>query len=150
MNCSSPGLPVHHQLLEFTQTHLAFSSVSVRWEWVPGYWASHTVSILSSFSSTSKAPITSFKVKRGTQNLSIRQCIKRALACKIIFKIFLSIKRLKLFFFFFFFKVNWRIITPTLLCWLLPYISMNQPQVYICPLPLKLPRYLQSHPIPSI
>jgi len=22
MNCSTPGLPVHHQLLEFTQTHL--------------------------------------------------------------------------------------------------------------------------------
>ena len=26
MNCSTPGLPVHHQLLEFTQTH-AFESV---------------------------------------------------------------------------------------------------------------------------
>ena len=22
MNCSTPGLPVHHQLLEFTQTHV--------------------------------------------------------------------------------------------------------------------------------
>ena len=22
MNCSKPGLPVHHQLLEFTQTHI--------------------------------------------------------------------------------------------------------------------------------
>ena len=22
MNCSIPGLPVHHQLLEFTQTHV--------------------------------------------------------------------------------------------------------------------------------
>ena len=22
MNCSTPGLPVHHQLLEFTQTHI--------------------------------------------------------------------------------------------------------------------------------
>ena len=22
MNCSPPGLPVHHQLLEFTQTHI--------------------------------------------------------------------------------------------------------------------------------
>ena len=22
MNCSKPGLPVHHQLLEFTQTHV--------------------------------------------------------------------------------------------------------------------------------
>ena len=24
MNCSTPGLPVHHQLLEFTQTHVRF------------------------------------------------------------------------------------------------------------------------------
>ena len=26
MNCSTPGLPVHHQLLEFTQVHLCASS----------------------------------------------------------------------------------------------------------------------------
>ena len=26
MACSTPGLPVHHQLLEFTQTHVPFSS----------------------------------------------------------------------------------------------------------------------------
>ena len=26
MNCSTPGLPVHHQLLEFTQTHPTISS----------------------------------------------------------------------------------------------------------------------------
>ena len=26
MNCSTPGLPVHHQLLEFTQTHLHWIS----------------------------------------------------------------------------------------------------------------------------
>ena len=25
MNCSIPGLPVHHQLLEFTQTHIQVS-----------------------------------------------------------------------------------------------------------------------------
>ena len=25
----------------------------------------------------------------------------------------------------------------TILCWLLPYINMNQPEVYICPLPLE-------------
>ena len=24
MNCSTPGLPVHHQLLEFTQTHVQY------------------------------------------------------------------------------------------------------------------------------
>ena len=33
----------------------------------------------------------------------------------------------------------------TVLCWPLPYINMNQPQIYTCPL---LPRPL-SHPIPS-
>ena len=26
MNCSTPGLPVHHQLPEFTQTHLCYSA----------------------------------------------------------------------------------------------------------------------------
>ena len=26
MNCSTPGLPVHHQLLEFTQTHVHWAS----------------------------------------------------------------------------------------------------------------------------
>ena len=29
----------------------------------------------------------------------------------------------------------------TILCWLLPYISMNQPQVYICSLPTCTPSY---------
>ena len=29
-----------------------------------------------------------------------------------------------------------------ILCWFLPYINMNQPEVYLCPLPLELP----SHP----
>ena len=32
----------------------------------------------------------------------------------------------------------------TILCWFLPYISMNQPQVYTCPLPSETP----SHCIP--
>ena len=33
-----------------------------------------------------------------------------------------------------------------MLCWFLPYNSVNQPQVYMCPLPLGLPSYL---PTPS-
>ena len=38
----------------------------------------------------------------------------------------------------------------TILCWFLPYISMNQPQVYLCPLPSETPPTLllylhQSH-----
>ena len=32
----------------------------------------------------------------------------------------------------------------TILCWFFPYINMNQPQVYICPLPLEPPTL--SHP----
>ena len=34
----------------------------------------------------------------------------------------------------------------TILCWFLPYISMNQPQVYICPLSLEPPSRLPPHP----
>ena len=30
MNCSTPGLPVHHQLLEFTQTHVHLVSDAVQ------------------------------------------------------------------------------------------------------------------------
>ena len=35
----------------------------------------------------------------------------------------------------------------TILCLFLPYISVNQLQVYVCPLPLNLP--LTSHPTPQ-
>ena len=35
----------------------------------------------------------------------------------------------------------------TILCWFLPYINMNQPKVYICPLPLEPPSHFQ--PLPS-
>ena len=37
----------------------------------------------------------------------------------------------------------------TILCWFLPYIIMNQPQVYICPLPLEPSSHLPRHPIHS-
>ena len=30
MNCSTPGLPVHHQLLEFTQTHVRWVSDAIQ------------------------------------------------------------------------------------------------------------------------
>ena len=30
MNCSTPGLPVHHQLLEFTQTHVRWVSDTIQ------------------------------------------------------------------------------------------------------------------------
>ena len=33
-----------------------------------------------------------------------------------------------------------------MLCWFLPYINMDQPQVYICPLLLEPPSLLPLHP----
>ena len=36
----------------------------------------------------------------------------------------------------------------TILCWFLPHINMNQPQVYICRLPLEPPSHLPPHPTP--
>ena len=35
-----------------------------------------------------------------------------------------------------------------ILCWFLSYISMNQPQVYTCPLPPEPPSRLPPHPTP--
>ena len=35
-----------------------------------------------------------------------------------------------------------------MLCWFLPYINMNQPYVYICPLLLEPPSHLLPHPTP--
>ena len=34
----------------------------------------------------------------------------------------------------------------TTLCWFLPCINMNQPLVYICPLPFETPSHLPPHP----
>ena len=36
----------------------------------------------------------------------------------------------------------------TRLCWFLPFINMNQPQVHIGPLPLETPSHLPPHPSP--
>ena len=36
----------------------------------------------------------------------------------------------------------------TILCWFLPYVNMNQSQVYACPLPLEPLSYFPPHPIP--
>ena len=46
-------------------------------------------------------------------------------------------------FFKFYFTFNWRMIS--ILWWFLPHINMNQPEVYICPLPLKPPCHLPPH-----
>ena len=35
MNCSKPGLPVHHQLLEFTQTHVHWVRDAIQWSYPP-------------------------------------------------------------------------------------------------------------------
>ena len=34
----------------------------------------------------------------------------------------------------------------TILCWFLPYVTMNQPEAYICPFPVEPPSYLPLHP----
>ena len=47
---------------------------------------------------------------------------------------------------FFFLIFNWRVIT--ILCWFLPYINMDQSQVYMCPLPPEHPS--TSYPIPPL
>ena len=36
----------------------------------------------------------------------------------------------------------------TIFCWFLPYISISQPQVYVCPLPLEPLSHLPTHPTP--
>ena len=36
----------------------------------------------------------------------------------------------------------------TILCWFLPYINMNQSQIYIYPLPFEPPSHLPPHPTP--
>ena len=41
---------------------------------------------------------------------------------------------------------NWKIIM--ILWWFLPYINMNQPQVYICPLPLETSSHSPPYPTP--
>ena len=43
MNCSQPGLPVHHQLLEFTQTHVHWVSDAIP----PSHLRSPTSPVLS-------------------------------------------------------------------------------------------------------
>ena len=48
---------------------------------------------------------------------------------------------------FFWFIFNWRIIALQY-CWFLPYISLNQPWVYVCPLPFEPPFYLPHYPTP--
>ena len=42
---------------------------------------------------------------------------------------------------------NWRIITLPILWWPLPYINMNRPQAYMCPLPPEPPSHLPPPPI---
>ena len=37
-----------------------------------------------------------------------------------------------------------------MLCWFLPNINMNQPQIYICPLPLTTPSCFPLHPTPGL
>ena len=39
-------------------------------------------------------------------------------------------------------------ICVTILCWFLPHVNMNQPQIYVCPLAPEPPSHLPPHPSP--
>ena len=54
------------------------------------------------------------------------------------------------FFFFFFFFFQLEDSYFAILYWFLPYISMNHPQGYICPLPLEPLSYLPMYPSPLL
>ena len=43
---------------------------------------------------------------------------------------------------------NWSI--NTILWWVLPYISVNWPQAYVCPIPPEYPTHLPPQPTPSL
>ena len=58
MGCSTPGLPVHHQLLEFTQTHV--------------YWVGDAIQPSHPLSSPSPPAFPSFRVFSNESTLGIR------------------------------------------------------------------------------
>ena len=70
--------------------------------------------------------------------------------CLLGFKNFIKCAREKCcrveFFFNIWIYFNWRIIT--ILWWFLPYISMNLPQVYMCPLHPEPFSHVPLHPVP--
>ena len=61
MDCSTPGLPVHHQLLEFTQTHVHRVSDAIQ----PSLPLSSPFSQLQSFPASGSFPKSQFFTSRG-------------------------------------------------------------------------------------
>ena len=47
-----------------------------------------------------------------------------------------------------FFKFIFNVRIIIILCWFLPYSNMDQPQIYICPLPLEPASHLSPYPTP--
>ena len=74
--------------------------------------------------------------------------MKSKAVCEPSLEIIQTNQQFKDIFYFFKFNLifNWKIIA--ILWWLLPYININQPQVYICPFPLKPPSLFPPHPTP--
>ena len=61
MNCSTSGLPVHHQLLESTQTHVHWVGVAIQ----PSHPLAPFSSCLQSFPASGSFPMTQFFASGG-------------------------------------------------------------------------------------
>ena len=66
MNCSTPGLPVHHQLPEFTQTHIHRVSDAIQ----PSHPLSSPSSLLQSFPASGSFKMSQFFKSGGQRSFS--------------------------------------------------------------------------------
>ena len=64
MNCSTPGLPVHHQLPEFTQTHVHLVGDAIQ----PSHPLSSPFPCLPSFLASGSFPMSPFFASGGQSN----------------------------------------------------------------------------------
>ena len=66
MDCSMPGLPVHHQLLEFTQTHVHWVGDAIQWSHPVVSFSFH----LQSFPASGSFQMSQF-FSSGGQNIGV-------------------------------------------------------------------------------
>ena len=103
MDCSTPGLPVHHQLPEFTQTHIHWVGDAIR--------PSHPLSVKR-------------KVKLSPLGLDLS--VKRYTCQEAFWAVLHYYKPHFIFFLFYFIFKLYNIVL------VLPNIEMNPPQEYLC------------------